>query len=149
MPSCRGYGWLVDTSSFGRFGEPLVAGDMPGGQGFALRTTRQGATVWMALGGELDVYATPSLRAALGNVEDAGTDMIVLDLRGLEFLDSSGLAVLLGAHERAAAGGDFTVKLVIKGSHAVESLFETLRAGEFLEVVEDPAELTGAASATE
>jgi hypothetical protein len=35
---------------------------------------------------------------------------------------------------------------VIKGSHAVENLFETLRAGDFLDIVEDPEALTGATS---
>jgi anti-anti-sigma factor len=130
----------------GRFGKPLVASEMPEGQGFALHTAHMGDTIWVALGGELDVYATPSLRAALRNVEQAGAGTIVLDLRGLDFLDSSGLAVLLGAHERAAASGDTTVKLVIKGSQAVEHLFETLRAGEFLDIVEDPEALTGAAT---
>jgi anti-sigma B factor antagonist len=133
----------------GRFGKPLVVGDMPEEEGFALRTAREGGTVWLSLGGELDVYATPSLRAALRNVEDTGADRIVLDLRGLDFLDSSGLAVLLGAHERAAATGGSEVKLVIKGSHAVESLFETLRAGEYLDIVDDTEALTGAASASE
>jgi anti-anti-sigma factor len=134
---------IVETS---RFGQPLAHSEMPDGQAFALRTAHEGDTIWVALGGELDVYATPSLRAALRNVEEAGAGTIVLDLRGLEFLDSSGLAVLLGAHERAAAGGDATVKLVIKGSRAVESLFETLRAGDFLDIVEDPAALTSAAN---
>jgi anti-anti-sigma factor len=134
---------IVETS---RFGQPLAQGEIPDGQGFALRTAHEGDTIWVALGGELDVYATPSLRAALRNVEQAGAGTIVLDLRGLEFLDSSGLAVLLGAHERAVASGDATVKLVIKGSHAVENLFETLRAGDFLDIVEDPEALTGATS---
>jgi anti-sigma B factor antagonist len=127
-----------------RFGEAFDTDDLPDGKEFGLRTARSSDAVWMALGGELDVYATPSLRAALRNVERTGPRLIVLDLRGLSFLDSSGLAVLLGAHERAAGDPSLTVKLVITGSTEVEHLFETLHADDFLDIVEDPVALAGA-----
>jgi anti-sigma B factor antagonist len=128
-----------------RFGEPYAGSELPSGEGFGFRAARSGDTAWVSLGGELDVYATPSLRSALRNVEETSPRTLVLDLRGLEFLDSSGLAVLLGAHERAAAAGDREVKLVIAGSRAVESLFETLRAQDFLDIVDDPATLVSGA----
>src|SRR5215213_8177254 len=106
---------------------------MQPGERFAVRTVTGDGTVWVAMGGELDVYATPALRAALENIEATEPKVIVLDLRGLDFLDSSGLAVLLAAHERAGENGR-VVRLVIKGAHAVETLFETVRAEDFLEI---------------
>ena len=128
----------------GGFGQPFAEGQVPVGQTFAMRVDRSGDAVWLALGGELDVFATPQLRSALRDVEQSGANLIVFDLRGLEFLDSSGLAVLLGAHERATSDANRAVKLVIQGSRNVESLFETLRAGEFLDIAEDPATLAAA-----
>jgi anti-sigma B factor antagonist len=125
------------------FGDSFPAGELQPGERFAVRTSTNDSTVWLAMGGELDVYATPALRAALTNVEQTEPELLVLDLRGLEFLDSSGLAVLLGAHERASASGR-SVRLLIKGSRAVETLFETVRAQDFLEIVDDPAELASA-----
>ena len=125
------------------FGDSFPAGQMQPGERFAVRTSTNDSTVWVAMGGELDVYATPALRAALANVERTEPELIVLDLRSLEFLDSSGLAVLLGAHERAAESGR-RVRLIIKGSRAVETLFETVQAQDFLEIVDDPAELASA-----
>lgn len=110
---------------------------MQPGERFAVRTATSNRTVWVAMGGELDVYATPAVRAALENIEATEPQVIVLDLRGLDFLDSSGLAVLLGAQERAAESGR-SVRLLVKGSRAVETLFETVRAQDFLEIVDDP-----------
>src|SRR4051794_41286319 len=103
---------------------------MERGARFGVRTATNDGSVWVAMGGELDVYATPALRAALENIETTEPQVIVLDLRGLDFLDSSGLAVLLAAHERAGENGR-VVRIVIKGSHAVETLFETVRAEDF------------------
>src|SRR4051812_44139396 len=110
---------------------------MQPGERFAVRTSTNDSTVWIAMAGELDVYATPALRAALTNVERIEPELIVLDLRGLDFLDSSGLAVLVGALERAVETSR-SVRLIIKGSRAVETLFETVRAQDFLEIADDP-----------
>ncbi len=54
------------------------------------------------LTGELDSINAPRLRAVLGEL--IGTDVVV-DLSGLEFIDSSGLGVLVGALKRFEASG--------------------------------------------
>jgi anti-sigma B factor antagonist len=51
--------------------------------------------------GELDMSSAPGIRAAMERVLVSEPTRIVLDLSGLEFVDSSGLAVLLQAAERA------------------------------------------------
>lgn len=51
--------------------------------------------------GSLDFETAPSLRAALLEAADEGKHDIVVDLTNLEFLDSSGLGALIGAHKRA------------------------------------------------
>lgn len=56
---------------------------------------------WLA--GELDALNAPRLRALLAEYADRGCDA-VLDLSKLEFIDSSGLGVLVGALKRFQAG---------------------------------------------
>jgi anti-sigma B factor antagonist len=60
--------------------------------------------------GELDIASTSRFRSALGELMGIGQRDVVVDLSGTEFLDSSGIAVLLWAHHRLeAAGGHLTV----------------------------------------
>jgi anti-sigma B factor antagonist len=63
---------------------------------------REGAATVVRLAGELDIAAAPEVRACLLTVGD--TDIIV-DVAGLTFLDSSGLAPLVAAHRRAGGHG--------------------------------------------
>lgn len=56
------------------------------------------------LRGELDVAGAPQLRAVLYPVLDDGRSVVV-DCSELEFLDSTGLGVLIGAHKRAREHG--------------------------------------------
>ncbi|MCX5226605.1 STAS domain-containing protein [Streptomyces sp. NPDC006553] len=86
--------------------------------------------------GELDHYTAELLRSPLDQALDAGRSRLVVDCSGLEFCDSTGLNVLLGARLRAdAAGGG--VHLVgmrpavarvfhITGAEAVFTVHETL-----------------------
>ncbi len=59
-----------------------------------------GDRVVVAPVGEIDLSTVPQLRAALDEVSDAGFKQIVLDLRGVTFLDSSGLKLILDQHAR-------------------------------------------------
>jgi anti-sigma B factor antagonist len=63
------------------------------------------------LGGTLDIATSPTLRAALLEAADRANHEIVVDLTQLEFLDSTGLGALIGAHKRAAEHGG-SVRLV-------------------------------------
>src|SRR5215204_4381650 len=53
--------------------------------------------------GELDVATVETLRAALDAIESPGR--LVLDLRGLSFIDSTGLHLLVALHQRAQRDG--------------------------------------------
>ncbi|WFB09640.1 STAS domain-containing protein [Streptomyces sp. LX-29] len=55
--------------------------------------------------GEYDVYASPGLRAALIELIDQGRLHLVLDMSGVEFVDSTFLGVVVGARKRLRAGG--------------------------------------------
>ena len=64
--------------------------------------TEEGGVLVFKLRGSLDLATTPTVRAALTEATDSGPHDIIVDLTQLEFLDSTGLGVLIGAHRRAA-----------------------------------------------
>jgi anti-anti-sigma factor len=129
----------VDEST--GFAEPLREEDLPPSETFGTRLSRRDGVVWLALGGELDVFTAPHLRAALREAHVRKDDALVLDLRGLNFVDSSGLAVILGVHERTARESETPVRIIIRGSAPVEALFETIGAADYLNLIEDPSDL--------
>jgi anti-sigma B factor antagonist len=59
----------------------------------------------LEIGGEIDVYTAPRLRERLVEVAGTGDARIVVDLGRVDFLDSTGLGVLVGAHRRLRAAG--------------------------------------------
>jgi anti-sigma B factor antagonist len=54
----------------------------------------------VTLRGEIDVYTAPRLRQTLIDLVDAGRTNIVVDMEKVDFLDSTGLGVLVGGLKR-------------------------------------------------
>jgi anti-sigma B factor antagonist len=54
----------------------------------------------LAVKGEVDVYTAPRLRERLVDLVSQGRLQIVVDLEGVDFLDSTGLGVLVGGLKR-------------------------------------------------
>lgn len=63
-------------------------------------TDVQGWTL-VAASGEIDVATAPALRDRLNELVDAGSHRIVVDLEDVDFIDSTGLGVLVGGLRRA------------------------------------------------
>ncbi|HEY2795312.1 MAG TPA: STAS domain-containing protein, partial [Micromonosporaceae bacterium] len=59
----------------------------------------------LEIGGEIDVYTAPSLRSKIIALVEAGTKVLIVDLSHVEFLDSTGLGVLVGAQKRLRGVG--------------------------------------------
>ena len=60
--------------------------------------------------GEVDLSTAPVLRARIEELVQRGTQRLVVDLRGVAFMDSSGLSVLVACMKRMReAGGDLAV----------------------------------------
>lgn len=69
-------------------------------------------TLLFKLRGSLDLATAPTVRAALSDATEKGSNNLIIDLTELEFLDSTGLGVLIGAHRRAAERGE-TFRLIV------------------------------------
>jgi anti-sigma B factor antagonist len=64
----------------------------------------------VAVKGEVDLYSAPRLKERLADLTASGRTRITVNLEGVEFLDSTGLGVLIGALKRCReAGGNLAL----------------------------------------
>jgi anti-anti-sigma factor len=71
---------------------------------FSIEVAEQAGRTVLNLSGELDLATVGELEDALKQRLDAGEDLVV-DLRSLEFMDSSGVRALVAGHQEAQSGG--------------------------------------------
>ena len=64
-------------------------------------TRREGVQTVISVAGEIDVYTAPTLRERLNELVADGEYHLVVDMGGVDFLDSTGLGVLVGGLKRA------------------------------------------------
>jgi len=55
------------------------------------------------VGGEIDVYTAPKLKERLVSLVESGSYQLIVDMESVEFLDSTGLGVLVGGLKRVRA----------------------------------------------
>jgi len=79
--------------------------------------------VVVAPSGELDMATVPGVRDALTELHEAGFAHLILDLTAVDFLDSSGLA-LIAAADRAATDDGRRFSLVLGAARAVRRTLE-------------------------
>ena len=98
--------------------------------------------VVVTVGGEVDLYTSPALRDALAVAFAKKQATVVVDLSGVTYMDSSGIATLVVAHGAARKTGG---RLVLAGlSERVREVFKLAR----LESVFELAPSVGAALAS-
>jgi anti-anti-sigma factor len=103
---------------------------------FRVDVARDGDGVRITLEGELDIATAPALESALHDSHngDAAPDCRVLDLRGLTFMDSSGLRAILRAN--GAARRDGWALRIVAGPPAVQRVFEICGVADGLRFVD-------------
>ena len=70
-----------------------------------VESTSQADALVLSLRGELDLTSAPTFERELEAAEASHPSLLVIDLSGLDFMDSTGLRALLLARERAQADG--------------------------------------------
>jgi anti-sigma B factor antagonist len=104
-----------------------------------LTTDTDGTTVRLALTGELDIAGAARVEQELERIEREPPATIVLDLRELAFMDSTGLRVIVAADARAREQERRLV--IVRGTATVQRIIEMTRLHERLEIVDDLAAL--------
>src|SRR3954453_23400527 len=104
---------------------------------FGFETSIQGVLALVTLRGELDLLAAAQLEPELERLGcEARIEVVALDLRGLDFLDSSGLRTILVFRNLLL---EYDRRLVlVRGPQTVMRVFEITRMTERLEFVDAP-----------
>ena len=99
---------------------------------------RDDAMVRLALMGEFDLSNAAQVEDAIREVERDRPSLIVLDLRELTFMDSTGLRALAQANSRAEEAG---VSLsIVRGPRQIERVLEISGLGALLPLADAPAD---------
>jgi anti-sigma B factor antagonist len=107
----------------------------------SVRVIANDATPTLALSGELDLANAETFAAELERVEGDAPTMITVDMQELEFIDSTGIAVLVAAHRRLNDGG-LRIRLVRSRASAVRRVLDVTGLDAELPFV-DPGEISG------
>jgi anti-sigma B factor antagonist len=98
--------------------------------------------VRLSVSGELDIATAPQLDHALGRAQ-ADAALVILDLRELQFMDSSGGHLIAAASGRAGQAGGRLV--VVRGPVQVGRIFALVGLDRQLELVDHPPATPSAA----
>ena len=106
-----------------------------------VETRRNRRTALVALRGELDLVTVSKVAEVLTDLEPGreGLRHIVLDLRGLTFMDVRGLKELMRQNEFARTNRHNLA--VVRGTAAIQRVLELTRVDEMLVLVDDPDDL--------
>ena len=102
-----------------------------------MRTEGQATVVGVA--GELDLASSPELEQQLEQFYASDNELLVIDLRGLEFMDSTGLSVIVSAHQKLIDAGRRLI--IVRGPQQVQRLLDLTGVAERLELVDTPEEV--------
>jgi anti-sigma B factor antagonist len=104
-----------------------------------ITTEQRDGQTRVALVGELDIASAPQFEEGLAKAEGDNPGVLVLDLRGVEFIDSTGLRAVIAADERARSAGRRFV--IVRGTAAVDRVLSVTQLDQRLEIVDDPDSL--------
>jgi anti-sigma B factor antagonist len=106
---------------------------------FRVEVRSENGAQLLSVTGELDLASSPALEEELERVANESPSLVIIDLRALDFMDSTGLSVLIRAHQRAQERGhEFGI---VNGSRQVRRLLSLTGVADRLTIVEEPDEL--------
>jgi anti-sigma B factor antagonist len=100
-------------------------------------------TVSLDLEGEVDVYTAPELKQAIISQVDASTRRVLVNLEKVEYLDSTGLGILIGGVKRLKEVEG--TLLLVSASPRIRRLFEITQLNTIFRIVDTEAEALSAA----
>lgn len=92
--------------------------------------------VRVSIAGELDLVCAYTFDARLLELEGGDPDFLLLDLRGLTFIDSAGIGRILAAHRRGKRAGRRFV--LLRGSKTVQRILALTALDNVFEIVTEP-----------
>jgi anti-sigma B factor antagonist len=110
-------------------------------QQFCITVRRGQDRLILELQGELDMACAPQLDEALAGADLDGSDAVVLDLRGVCFLDSTGLKAIFRARKAVRESGRRFA--VTEGSAQVQRLLSLTRLVDHLQMIDTPESALG------
>ena len=105
---------------------------------FEVEVERADGQAVVRVSGEFDLAATHVVEDALLSVEDDQNRVIVLDLREVTFLDSTGLRTITSADHRAREAGHEL--RIVRGPEQIQKLLYVTGMDKILPLVNDPEE---------
>jgi anti-anti-sigma factor len=106
---------------------------------FGLEVSSEDRATLIVISGELDLASGPELQAELGRLRQSAPAQLIVDLRRLDFMDSTGLCILVKAHQDAVEDGrEFGL---IRGTQQVQRLLELTGVAERMPMADSADEL--------
>ena len=103
---------------------------------FSCELGRNGSSAWVRPVGDLDLDTVYRVEAALEGLRSEGWGDLVLDLRGLTFMDSTGLRLVIRWH--TAARDDGFRFAIVPGPDVVQRVFRLTGMDAHLTVADPP-----------
>lgn len=85
--------------------------------------------------GAIDLHVSPEVRAALREMIDEKPKRLIVDLAQVPYVDSSGLAVLIGAKQEVETNGG--VFMLAGAQQAVRTILESARLDQYFRLAPD------------
>jgi anti-anti-sigma factor len=95
--------------------------------------------VIIALQGELDLASAPCVQARLETAASSDAELVIVDVRGVTFMDSTGLNVLVMAHQASDRSNQRFA--IVKGSPQADRLFSLTGTDALFVLADSPERL--------
>jgi anti-anti-sigma factor len=106
---------------------------------FRVEVRSEGNAAVVVVSGELDLASGPELEQTLEQLAEQPIELLVIDLRAVDFMDSTGLSIIVKAHQRFTDAGRQLA--LVRGTPQVQRLLDLTGVAERLPLVDSPEEL--------